>query len=184
MEGYVISIMIIVVVCGAVALYDNMKVTTEDRIRTEYEKRYGINMPVNTRLLVFDALYELKCNPKSTEDGRILCKYQDWYFIIDASETCKYIDIFFYSWYQVPLDDLLSLSALQRAINLANKQASDCNFLYVVNTEHQVAIAHAHARLIFIREHQERVSYLRFVFEDILSGASAVVSEVEKRMGE
>ncbi len=63
MEGYVISIMIIVVICGAFALYDNMKVTTEDRIR-------------------------------------------------------------------------------------------------------------------------ERVSYLRFVFEDILSGASAVVSEVEKRMGE
>jgi hypothetical protein len=31
---------------------------------------------------------------------------------------------------------------------------------------------------------RERVSYLRFVFEDILSGASAVVSEVEKKMGE
>lgn len=31
---------------------------------------------------------------------------------------------------------------------------------------------------------RERVSYLRFVFEDILSGASNVVSEVEKRMGE
>ncbi|MBQ7422475.1 MAG: hypothetical protein IJV27_10095 [Prevotella sp.] len=178
--GSIGVIIIIVILCLITGVYDVYRNSIDRKVEERFlQLREKQQRPLNTRVLVFESLWNLKCNPKGGEDERITCEYQENQFWIFATEKCKYIKVCFPFWYRIPLSDIEALAIMQKAVNQAN-HLSDCKVLYSIYQEEGFAALHAQKHLLFISEYLERDEFLKYVFDEFFEVARFVVGEIEK----
>ena len=135
-----------------------------------------------TKELVVRVLRNIGCDPRIDEvnDNEIDFLYQGGHFIINASDDCLYVILYFTWWFECPLDDLDTFSAIQKVVNQINGGRATCTTLYSINEEERRVGVHCKKHFIFVPEIRNLETYLRSELHEMFRVRDFACNEIHK----
>ena len=138
----------------------------------------GQKLP-RTRQLVMDALVEMQCKPKVDEHDNITFSFQGGNFMVDASDGCKFVVVYYPFWFTFEPGDIELLAACQKAVNRANNKYGCTTFYSIYNDNNLVAL-HTKKHFVMISEIPAIGEYLQSQLADFFRSSNEVLAQLEK----
>ena len=135
-----------------------------------------------TKELVARVFRNIGCDPRIDEvnENEIGFQYQGGNFFIQTSNDCLYVILYFVWWFDCPLDDLDTFSAIQKVVNKMNCGRATCTTLYTINEEERRVGVHCKKHFIFVPEIQNLETYLRSELHEMFWVRDFACNEIHK----
>jgi len=122
---------------------------------------------------------QIEINETSGEELPLVFQFQGEHLLATVSNDSIFINLVDPCWYDIPLDDIESLSVLRKAINEVNSRIQLTSF-YSVNAEDNRVNVHSKQQILFHPCIDEREDYLRFELGKFFDAKRIFFLELEK----
>jgi len=146
------------------------------------EQQNRDNMPnFMTRDNFMHTLENMGCQIEDTneEEQQLVFLYQGEHILANVSNDSVFINLWDLWWYDIPLDDIDSLSVLRKAINEVNCRIQ-LTLVYSVNPESNRVGVHSKQQILFHPSIDEKEDYLRFELGKFFDAKRIFLLELEK----
>ena len=172
-----VHFLIILVVIVACSLFHYSK-EKEDVPETEWGLD-GNSQETETRKLVYRLLSKLGCDPKYTEEDRIQFEYQGVFFLMDAVDDCKFVNIIWPWCHSFSKFDIDEFARVRKVINEINVRGT-CTLFYIQYPESDEVAVHIRKNLLFVPQIPQIEGYLQVTLKGFFEVARALDVEKEK----
>lgn len=135
-----------------------------------------------TRDLFLETLTQIGCQYEidEGEDTYISFAYQGEYFLVNASNQGRFIQIYDTHWGHVEFYDIDEFTRLKKAINQSNMQ-NNVTTVYTINEEGKTVDVHGKSLSLFIPEIPEIADYLRHELGQFFKAHETINVEMAKQ---
>lgn len=138
---------------------------------------------LGTRGMFFDLLGQLNCNIRENEDpedDRIVFDYQGQTFVAYVKDGCGVVNINYYGWESVKMDDIDELSRYRKAVNNVNI-TTQAKLFYTYDTEDTKEMnVHSEIMMVFVPELPDLRGWLGSVIDALFVARREFESELDK----
>ena len=128
--------------------------------------------------LAYKLLKEIGCTPQETEEGRIKFEYQGIFFLMEAINECKFVNLiwpWFHSFSKFDIDEFARVRQVVNDINVRGTVSVVYGF-----TDSDDVVVHIKKHLLFVPQIPDLEDYLKLTLDSFFRTARTMEIEIEK----
>ena len=128
--------------------------------------------------LAYKLLKEMCTKPQETEEGRIKFEYQGIFFLMEAINECKFVNLIWPWFHSFSKFDIDELARVRRVVNDVNARGTASVF-YGITDSDDVAV-HIKKHFLLVSQIPDLEDYLKLTLDNFFRTARTLDIEIEK----
>ncbi len=133
---------------------------------------------IGTKDLAYKLLKEMCTKPQETEEGRIKFEYQGIFFLMEAINECKFVNLIWPWFHSFSKFDIDELARVRRVVNDVNARGTASVF-YGITDSDDVAV-HIKKHFLLVSQIPDLEDYLKLTLDNFFRTARTLDIEIEK----
>lgn len=133
---------------------------------------------IGTKDLAYKLLKEMCTKPQETEEGRIKFEYQGIFFLMEAINECKFVNLIWPWFHSFSKFDIEELARVRKVVNDVNARGTASVF-YGITDSDDVAV-HIKKHFLLVSQIPDLEDYLKLTLDNFFRTARTLDIEIEK----
>ena len=128
--------------------------------------------------LAYKLLKQMGCTPQETEEGRIKFEYQGIFFLMEAINECKFVNLIWPWFHSFSKFDIDEFARVRQVVNDINTKGS-VSVIYGITDSDDVAV-HIKKNLLLVPQIPDLEDYMKLTLDSFFRTARTLDIEIEK----
>ena len=149
----------------------------EDNSQNESENKMESEI-LGTKDLAYKLLKEMGVKPQETEEGRIKFEYQGIFFLMEAINECKFVNLIWPWFHSFSKFDIDEFARVRQVVNDINTKGT-VSVIYGITDSDDVAV-HIKKHLLLVQQIPDLEDYMKLTLDSFFRTARTLDIEIEK----